>query len=222
VVERESAIIGDARERRETIHDDHVGMVKFSSRDDPGYKKVLNAIEMVLEESQKDNPSTNQSTYNFSHNLYKAGSITILYYLILEEKSEAVERQKVGFFYSISHFSLISIFLGHIQAPTFYDIPQIRASHFVTRNTLLSRIEKLFERSTTSLSRTIVILIGMGGVGKTQLTIEYCLNMKNSGKFRAIFWLDASSRNSLFRSMEIIAKWLLPGRAFDNPVDVVA
>jgi hypothetical protein len=66
VVERESAIIGDARERRETIHADHVGMVKFSTRDDPGYRKVLNAIEMVLEESQKDELSTNQSTYKLS------------------------------------------------------------------------------------------------------------------------------------------------------------
>jgi tetratricopeptide (TPR) repeat protein len=56
----------------------------------------------------------------------------------------------------------------------------------------------------------------MGGVGKTQLTIDYCLRMKNSGIFRAIFWLDASSRNSLYRSIEIIAKRLLPGRVFDN------
>jgi tetratricopeptide (TPR) repeat protein len=61
----------------------------------------------------------------------------------------------------------------------------------------------------------------MGGVGKTQLTLEYCIRMKNLGTFRAIFWLDASSRNSLYRSMEIIAKRFLPGRVFDNPDDAV-
>ena len=45
----ESAVIGDPRENRETIHGDHISMVKFSTRDDPGYKKVLNAIEILLE-----------------------------------------------------------------------------------------------------------------------------------------------------------------------------
>jgi len=49
VVSRESATIGDARENRSTIHGDHISMVKFSTKDDPGYKKVLNSIEMLLE-----------------------------------------------------------------------------------------------------------------------------------------------------------------------------
>ena len=54
VVPGESAIIGDPRENRETIHGDHISMVKFSTRNDPGYKKVLNAIEMLLEGLDED------------------------------------------------------------------------------------------------------------------------------------------------------------------------
>jgi protein SERAC1 len=49
VVDKDSAIISDAREYRGTIHADHVGMAKFSTRSDPGYKKVLGAIEMLLQ-----------------------------------------------------------------------------------------------------------------------------------------------------------------------------
>jgi hypothetical protein len=49
IVPGESSIIGDPRENRETIHGDHISMVKFSTKDDPGYKKVLNSIEMLLE-----------------------------------------------------------------------------------------------------------------------------------------------------------------------------
>jgi tetratricopeptide (TPR) repeat protein len=59
----------------------------------------------------------------------------------------------------------------------------------------------------------------MGGVGKTQLALEYCLRMKVSGYFRAIFWLDASSRNSLYHSIAIIAQKLLPGRVFNDHHD---
>ena len=45
----DSAVIGDAREHRTLIHADHIGMTKFSNSDDAGYKKVLYAIEIVLE-----------------------------------------------------------------------------------------------------------------------------------------------------------------------------
>src|SRR5258705_173599 len=62
----------------------------------------------------------------------------------------------------------------------------------------------------------------MGGAGKTQLALEYCQRMKVSRKFRAIFWLDASSRNSLYSSIEAAAKQLLPHRVLDNPDGAVA
>jgi len=57
VVPGDSAIIGDPRENRETIYGDHISMVKFSTRDDPGYKKVLNSIETLLEGLGGDPPT---------------------------------------------------------------------------------------------------------------------------------------------------------------------
>jgi hypothetical protein len=53
-VQGDSAIIGDARENRGTIYADHVGVAKFSRRDDAEYRKVLYAIEMVLESLAED------------------------------------------------------------------------------------------------------------------------------------------------------------------------
>jgi hypothetical protein len=102
-VGRESAIIGDARERRETIRADHVGMVKFSTRDDPGYRKVLNAIEIALEESPRGKLSANQRTYKIVHNPLSGKYNYSL--LCLEGTREAVERQNVGLFDSFLHYS---------------------------------------------------------------------------------------------------------------------
>ena len=48
MVEGGSALIGDARERRDMIHADHVNMVKFSDRTDDGYVKILHAIKVLL------------------------------------------------------------------------------------------------------------------------------------------------------------------------------
>jgi hypothetical protein len=48
---RESAIIDDARETQGTIHADHIGMTKFSTRGhDNDYQKVADAIGVLLEE----------------------------------------------------------------------------------------------------------------------------------------------------------------------------
>ena len=54
MVEGGSAIIGDAHERRDTIHADHVNMVKFSSVTEDGYIKILYAIKVLLEERLVD------------------------------------------------------------------------------------------------------------------------------------------------------------------------
>jgi len=66
VVPGESAIIGDAHENRSTIHGDHISMVKFSTKEDPGYKKVLNSIETLLEGLVDDSLTPkNQGVYRF-------------------------------------------------------------------------------------------------------------------------------------------------------------
>ena len=47
-------MIYDAHENHDTIHADHIGIAKFSSRDDNQYRKVLNAIENLLEKLTED------------------------------------------------------------------------------------------------------------------------------------------------------------------------
>ncbi|KAF8236898.1 hypothetical protein L208DRAFT_1250558, partial [Tricholoma matsutake] len=64
VVSRESAILGDAHENRDSIHADHVGMSKFSTTSDAGYKKILHAVEVLVEGiqgSENEPASGNQS-----------------------------------------------------------------------------------------------------------------------------------------------------------------
>src|ERR1700722_7445061 len=107
--------------------------------------------------------------------------------------------------------------LIHIQVTTFYDIPPLHVAHFVARKTLLFRLEKSFQPTTMTSSRSILVLVGMGGAGKTQLALEYCRRLKDSGNLGGIFWLDASSREGLYRAMETIAEQLMPGRVLDNP-----
>ena len=62
MVEGGSALIGDARERRDTIYADHVNMVKFSDPADDGYVKILHAIKVLLKGKLRS-AAQSKSTY---------------------------------------------------------------------------------------------------------------------------------------------------------------
>lgn len=63
VVEGGSVLMGDARERRDTIYADYDNIAKFSNPTDDGYKKILHAIKVLLEENRH---SRGQSTSIYS------------------------------------------------------------------------------------------------------------------------------------------------------------
>jgi hypothetical protein len=56
-------------------------------------------------------------------------------------------------------------------------------------------------------SRRTVVLHGLGGIGKTQLTVAYAKRYKDS--YSAIFWLNIKDEDSLKQSFAKIAKRIL-------------
>ena len=56
-------------------------------------------------------------------------------------------------------------------------------------------------------SRSAVVLHGLGGIGKTQLAIEYVRRHKE--KYTAMFWLNANNEDSLRLSFRGIAQQVL-------------
>jgi hypothetical protein len=79
-----------------------------------------------------------------------------------------------------------------------------KATQFVARGKeLLKMHELLYGHS----SRTCVVLYGLGGMGKTQLAIEYIRRHKE--KYKAIFWLNANDQDSLKLSLRDAAQQVL-------------
>ena len=183
-----SILIGDAYERRDTIHANHVEMVKFSNTTDDGYEKVLYAIKMLLKGKRM-----------WICNIQPRS--------LLPRLDKATEPDLGG--ESVA-----------LDATTYYDVPGLHVPRYVERKNLSSRLEKLFSNVRTPCLRTIVLL-GMGGAGKTQLALRFCRQMKQNGRFRGIFWLDASSRNALESSMLSVCRRILPGRVVDIARDGV-
>ena len=56
-------------------------------------------------------------------------------------------------------------------------------------------------------TRRTVVLYGLGGIGKTQLTIAYAKRHKDN--YSAVFWLNIKDENSLKQSFAKVAKQIL-------------
>ena len=75
----------------------------------------------------------------------------------------------------------------------FWNVPR-RTDFFTGREDVLEELEQRLEAAgSAALTQTIV---GLGGIGKTQTAIEYCL--RHRARYHAgTFWVDASSADSL-------------------------
>ncbi|PQE21684.1 Kinesin light chain protein [Rutstroemia sp. NJR-2017a WRK4] len=88
------------------------------------------------------------------------------------------------------------------EAKQVFDVPQTRLSHFVGREDILERIQNVTK--TSAINPSVAVLTGVGGQGKTQISLEYCYRF--SHVFKGVFWIDASSEASASRSYERILK----------------
>ncbi|KAF2022819.1 hypothetical protein EK21DRAFT_119353 [Setomelanomma holmii] len=79
-------------------------------------------------------------------------------------------------------------------------VPFRRDSDFVERGTLLDRLR---ERCAAPASR--VALVGLGGVGKSQLAIEHCYRTVEQSPETWVFWAHASNTARLEQSFREIA-----------------
>ena len=63
----------------------------------------------------------------------------------------------------------------------------------------MTQLEKFFLPDPNSKRRKVFVIHGLGGMGKTQLCVEYARQHKED--FTAVFWLDGSSKDALRQSL---------------------
>ncbi|KAF1359346.1 HET-domain-containing protein [Lizonia empirigonia] len=89
-------------------------------------------------------------------------------------------------------------------------IPFSRNESFVGRESQLAEVEaKLFSNDQTT---TTLAIVGPGGTGKSQLALEVAHRTRLNNKSCSVFWMDASDKESLYRSYTSVAQKLrIPG-----------
>src|SRR4051812_14307991 len=93
-----------------------------------------------------------------------------------------------------------------------FDVPEARNRRFVDRQEVFERLEECMHNNNQEIGAA---LVGLGGMGKTQIALEYCY--RNRPVYQYIFWVKAESENSMQSSFEKMARLLnLPINSTDK------
>lgn len=80
-------------------------------------------------------------------------------------------------------------------------------SRFVARDAEMNRLkQELLPASASEARRKVFVLHGLGGVGKSQLSVEFARKYQTS--FSAVFWINGSTQEKLRRSIADLANRL--------------
>ncbi|KAF2015348.1 FabD/lysophospholipase-like protein [Aaosphaeria arxii CBS 175.79] len=90
-----------------------------------------------------------------------------------------------------------------------------RVRHFVDRPAEMRKLENVLLPTQKHTGReTVYVLRGMGGIGKTQLAVEFA--HRHHHQFSAVLWLDEQSKDSIKRSIASCAERILQGQIPDT------
>ncbi|KAK8036599.1 hypothetical protein PG991_001736 [Apiospora marii] len=154
VVPYASAVVpGQADAEPIVIHADHINMVKFLSKGDPGYSAVSGEMQIMMRTAIERVQSNLHNTFSLPLDL---SEVTIV-------------------------------------------------EHFVARTEELESLHAILEKPAGR--RRTAVVHGLGGMGKTQLAVEYLRHHQSD--YSATIWLNARDETSLQQSFVQVAERLL-------------
>lgn len=104
---------------------------------------------------------------------------------------------------------------GEVYEPCIY-IPFTRNKHFTGRTSILNALEDKFFGQDPSQK---MVLVGLGGIGKTQIALRFAYQIKEKRPDFPIFWVPVLSDETVERAYEDIAERLgLQKRSEDDDV----
>src|SRR5450755_3301687 len=149
------------------------------------------------------------------------------------DRDEAWTNVAAGIRRSIEDLSLLPESTARAALPKLWNIPYPRNTFFLGRDELLARLHAQLQAGQTTalsqppptgqaLAQSPQAISGLGGIGKTQLAIEYAYRYHQD--YEAVLWAPAENKESLISSYSALATLLnLPERtAGDQEITIAA
>jgi tetratricopeptide (TPR) repeat protein len=93
-----------------------------------------------------------------------------------------------------------------IVTPLLWSVPHQRNPYFTGREALLQQLHHTLNTSKAAALSHPQAISGLGGIGKTQLALEYAYRYHE--EYGAVFWLKADTRESLLADFQALARLL--------------
>jgi tetratricopeptide (TPR) repeat protein/nucleoside phosphorylase len=108
-----------------------------------------------------------------------------------------------------------------------WNVPYRRNPHFTGRAELLELLEQHFSPRTLGEQRPMQrvaltqpqAITGLGGVGKTQLAVEYAYRAREQGRYTHTLWVNAASEEEIIASFVKLAADALPASEVQRETD---
>ena len=116
---------------------------------------------------------------------------------------------------------LITDFRKSRKQPPVWNIPYRRNPFFTGREDVLKQLHEYFTQATTAALTQPPAITGLGGIGKTQVAVEYAYRYKEA--YHEVFWVNATARETLIEGFVTIARLLaLPAKDEQDQTMIVA
>jgi len=93
--------------------------------------------------------------------------------------------------------------ISNLLERSIFHVPYDQNPYFTGRDELLATIRHKIQDSQLKGHKHRIALYGLGGVGKTQMTLEYCFRYKRD--YNYIFWMSAADESRLLSSFAQVA-----------------
>ncbi|MDQ2715214.1 MAG: tetratricopeptide repeat protein [Chloroflexota bacterium] len=102
---------------------------------------------------------------------------------------------------------------SHAALTPVWNVPHMRNPHFTGRDELLDRLHQHFmqmEQNAPAKTRRAALtqpqaIKGLGGIGKTQIVVEYAYRSRDLDRYTHTLWINAASEEALIASFVTIA-----------------
>ena len=117
-------------------------------------------------------------------------------------------REQLCHIFHVSSETLFGTISNGESTPSsaFWTIPSRRTPFFVGRDEILSHLHDAFHANIVAEFAQVQVLSGLGGIGKTQIAIEYAYRYRND--YSAVLWLQAETSELLFADVVGLASVL--------------
>jgi hypothetical protein len=111
-----------------------------------------------------------------------------------------------------SHMLIHSLEYG--RGLNLLDAPDMGDHLFIGRDDELEQMKTILLSDLDSSDRKVLVVGGMGGIGKTQIAIRYAKRHHTS--YSSVFWINATTESALRISLRRLAPQILPGETVDQ------